>query len=474
MKKLGIILSVVLVLAAVLTVCAACQTKYDLSYAAWNLGTETAPSIERKMVKAFEDKYNVKIEIKEVGTGNNYEPSINGMIIRDEAPDVFMINNTNYVLKGQHGLDITELAAADADWANIPATLEQPAHYKNGIYAVPFAMNLQGYFINVDLLEDNGLIPKDGNYNWDWFKNAISTLKTAKLESGESVIGLNSEESVYQWYPSALNKNYDHFTWDGSQYHLDSPEFLAGMDEAKNIYNQHLSFESLDETTFKANFEGISGAVDLWNKGRLGIRWGETYEMPNMLEETKGAFEIKFIGIPYVGVSDQYPDARTENFVTVVPDYISIYKGTKNPDLAYQFAKWMTFSPEGITKRIELDKDSGTTNSLPVTTNVQTLEKYFNVFTAVDGVEQMYAKLSDSITECMKIVPGFTRVRYEEKTGYSVTDADGNSIPNANMGEFFDACRQGRFSYAEKASEVNALANKQYADAVKTYENKYN
>lgn len=472
MKKLGIVLSVILMLAAMLTVVAACKPHYDLSYAAWNLGTETAPTVERKMVEEFEKLHNVKIELKEVASGNAYEDSINGMIIRKEAPDVFMINNTNYVLNGQHGYDLTELTEGDEDWDNIPAALEQPAHYKSGIYAVPFAMHIQGYFINATLLEEKHLLPKNNVYDWDWLYNTVTTLKGQSTDSGESIIGLTNEESIYKWYPSAVNKNLDYFTWDGSQYHLDSDEFVAGMNLTKDIYNGHYSFESLESETRETDFEGVADAVDLWNKGRVAIRWGSTFEMPDMLEKNGGAFDIKFIGIPFV--KDAGENARTENFASLVPDYISVYKGTQNAELAYEFAKWMTFSPEGIAKRIELDSDKGVTNNMPVTTNAETLATYFDTFTAIPGIEEMYAKLDDAITECVKIVPGFNSVQYLASTGITVTDAAGATISNANMGQLFDACRQGRLSYGDYKGQVDELADKQYANAVKSYESKYN
>lgn len=473
MKKLGIILAVVIVLAASLAIFAACGQSYDLSYAAWNLGTEGAPSIERKMVEEFEKLHDVKIELKEVASGNAYEDSINAFIIRNEAPDVFMINNTNYVLSGQYGYDITELAAADADWDKIPSALEQSAHYKSGIYSIPFAMHMQGYFINTTLLEESGInLPKNDEYSWEWFYKVITDLKVAKNQAGDSVMGLSSEESIYKWYPSAVNSALDYFTWDGTEYHLDEAEFIEGMNLTRSIYEGGYSYESLDADTLEANFEGITGAVDLWNRGRLAIRWGSTYEMPDMIESNGGAFEIKFIGIPYVG--DAGDNARTENFVSLVPDYMSIYSGTKNPELAYEFAKWMSFDPAGIAKRIELDADSGVTNSIPLTTDEDTLENYFDTFTAVDGLLKMYDRLDKAITECVKIVPGFNSVQYLANTGITVTDATGATIASANMGQFFDACRQGRLTYSDYAGDADRIADQQYANAVKNYENKYN
>ena len=478
MKKLGIILAVVLLLAGVFTIVTACGTKYDLSYESWDLGTDITPTIERKMVQEFEKLHNVKIELKEASQGNAYESGITGQIARGDAPDVFKITNTNFVLSNTYALDVSTYANADEDWGNIPASLEEAVHFKSGIYAIPFSMHMAGYFVNVTLLKENGISfpAKDKEVTWEKLYEVIAALKNATNEAGDALLGLSQEESIIEWYPASANKNYGHFTWDGQNFHLDSEEFIAGIDVAKDIYTKRYSWDSLTETDYTTTFEGINdGYVELWNSGRLAVRWGYTYEMPDMMEHNPSDNEIRFIGIPTVADTTRFPNARTQNYANLIGDYVSIYKDTKNPELAYEFAKWMSFDPAGIAKRIELERADGkqVTNSIPLTSDEATLEKYFETFDAIEGVEKMFKRLDQATLEPTKVFPGYTKARWQANTGLTVPTADGSSIASANMGEFLVACRQGFYDYRGYASQANEKANAQYGETVSGYEGKY-
>lgn len=470
MKKLGIILSVVMLLAGVLTVATACKTKYDLSYASWDLGTETNPSVERKMVQEFEKLHKVKIELKDAPNNNAYESYIRGKIAQGDGADVFKINNTNFVLSEGYALDISEYTKADKDWANIPAAVEEAVHFKNGVYAIPFSMHMQGYFVNTTLLREQGIsFPKaNEEVTWNDLYDVIKALKGATNESGQALLGLSEEGSIIEWYPASADENLGYFTWDGSNYHLDHDAFNKGIEIAADIYKNHYSWESLTEEEYTGTFKSIEGYADLWNSSRLGVRWGQTYEMPDMIKKSGGLFDIRFIGIPTV------EGGRSQNYSNLIADYVSIYKNTQNADLAYEFAKWMSFDPAGIAKRIELDKAEGVTNAIPLTSDQDILEDYFDAFDAIDGVQKLHSRLANAIIEPTKVFPGYVNARWEVNTGITVTTAAGSTIQSANMGEFLVACRQGFLTYRSYAKQANDLANAQYDLAVAGYINKYN
>lgn len=469
MKKLAIVLTLVIVLAAAVTVFASCGEKYDLVYANWNLGTEAANNVERQMIKAFEEKNGVKIKLIDTATG--YDDGIKASIARGEAPDVFMISNLNFALANQYALDISQYAEADDDWNEIPKAVRDGASYKDGIYAIPFAMHMNGFFINVDLLRkyNNVELPQDGKYTYEWFKDSIA--KVTKDASGQAAVGLYSESTLFEWYPSSVNKDYGMFTWDGEKYHLDSEEFIAGIEETKAIRSGGWSFDGLKEDDRNERFEGLDG-LSAWNSGRIAFRYGVSYEAPDMLKQNGGDFEIRFIGIPFMQDSTA-ENKRTDNYSILVPDYTTVYKGTSNPELAFKLAKWMGYDPEGIAKRIEIaansgDAESKVPNTLPMTTDSEIIEKYFAIY-PVSGVEQMYDKLDDAVVEPTKIVPGYQGARWNASTGQSVTLADGTQVANANIGQLIDACWNGDRVYRQYAKSCNDTANQQYQNAVSRY-----
>lgn len=460
MKKTAILLALVIVLAATVAIFAACQEKYDLVYANWNFGTDAEPTVEREMVKAFEEANGVKIKLLSFPTG--YDDGIIGSIARDEAPDVFMTSNIPFVLSNQYGMDITEMIASDPDWNSIPEVLRQEVEFKGGTYFIPFQMHMLGVFVNVDLLKDEGIeLPKDGNYTYEWFKNAVTQI----TQHGDN-IGLNKEETVFEWYPAAANKNLGYFTWDGEKYNLNTEEFKQGMAETKYFRDNHLTFGGMTDA-MKAKFEGYKDDVDAWNKGKIAFRWGYTYEVPDMVKNS-GFPDIRFIGIPSLSGED----ARNLNFPTLVPDYVSIYKGTSNPELAYKFAKWMSFDPEGIAKRIELAKTGDTANTLPMTTDENIVEKFCDVY-PIDGIETMYARLASAVFEPVKTVPGYTDSRWLAQTGLQNVTVAGELISRAKMEDYLNACWNGDQSYPAHAEDCDRVANQQLQNALNGYKDKY-
>lgn len=458
-KKISLIIVAVLVATALVVTLSACTgEKYDLVYANWNLSTEAVNNIERQMVKAFEEKYKVKIKIEGNISQTAYDDSLNALAAKDALPDVYMLSTINYGLSNQFAMDISEYAKNDTDWSNIPAPIENAVHYKNGIYAIPFAMHMMGYFVNVDLLETYNLDEKlNEEFTYDNFFNIVQTISNNKADG---VLGLNREDSIIEWYPSSVNKDYGWYTWDGSAYHLDSPEFIAGMGNATTMYTSHMTYEGLTEEEKETYFSGIENAVGLWDQGSLAVRWGASYELPDMVEKND-TINIRFMGVP---------GGRTP----IVGDYLAISTTCKNPELAYKFAKWMSFGPDGIRERIS--RESKVTNTLPLTTDQTIIDEYFDKFEKVHpvmaSIKSMYDTLSNGIVESVKVVPGYTLARTNAPTNLQVT-IDGQTVPNIKIGELITHCWQGRLTYRDYAQAANTLANKQYELVIKKYENFY-
>lgn len=457
-KKLGIALAAVFAATGIAVMPACGEETYDLVYASWNLSTEAVNNVERQMIKEFEKRNNVKIKIEEAISLTGYDDSITALAAKNKLPDVYMLSNMNYGLKQRYVTDISDLIAADTsgDWDDIPKPIEEAVHYKSGIYGIPFAMHMMGYFANVSLLKEYNLDSYlNKEFTYDNFYQLVNTVSTSYKNKG--IMGLSHENTVFEWYPSSVNAEYGWFTWDGSEYHLDSQEFKDGIEKTAQLRTGGLTYDSLSEDDRNNFFEGVTGYVDLWNKGRLALRWGYSYEVPDMMKNSD--FDIKFLGVP---------GSRTP----VVGDYLAISNTCTNRELAYKFAKWMSFDPAGIRQRIALDKD--VTNTMPLTTDSQLIDEYFTKFDAVDGLQQAFDTLDNGIVECVKVVPGYNLSRWKALTGLSVTDETGSTIENCEVGKYLDLCWMGIQQYADHALEVNKLANNQYSKAIAQFDAFYN
>ena len=309
-----------------------------------------------------------------------------------------------------------------------------------------------GYFANVNLIEEKN---KDsyieGEFTYDKFYGLVSEMATFKTAG---IMGLSHENTVFEWYPASQNPDMGWFTWDGEKYSLDSDEFKDGMAKTLQLRKNGLTYDSLSEQDRKSYFEGVDGYVDLWDRGKLALRWGYSYEVPDMSNKVK---DIKFLGVP---------GGRTP----IVGDYLAIAKTSTNKELAYKFAKWMSFDPAGIEERINREKR--VTNTLPMTTDPVLIQKYFDKFTLVDGLQTAYENLDKGIVECVKVVPGYNQSRWKANTGLPFT-VNGEEIKNTEIGKYLDLCWTGEQVYEEHAKECNELANSSYIKAIQKFEQFY-
>lgn len=411
--------------------------KVVITYVNWNLGTEADNNIERQMIAAFEEANpNIDIQLDEAFDYTKYGDSLAAAAAAGNLPDVMMLPNIPFGLTNEWLLDISDLAASDQEWANIPVPIENGTHYGNGIYAIPAGMHLQGYFINKDLFQQANLPELEFSPSWDEFLNAVKTLSNPS----QDILGLSEAIQIPDWYPASVNPDLGWYTWDGEKYNLNDPAFIEGVNAAKQILQGKYTYDSLNDQEKAKYNAGWHGEV--WNAGKVAIRWEGTWATHDFRSLN---FESKFIGIP------------GGKFI-LIPDYMSISKSSKHPQEAYEFAKFMTFGKDGILKRMELNTD-GSYVSLPLTTDPEILEQYFAT-NDYEGLQEAYENIDNAIIEGVKFIPGVVRSRWEAPTGVKVGDKE-----NANIGDLVYNAVHGNVKIEDYAEQINKLANDEYKAA---------
>ena len=433
--------------------------KKTITYRSWDLGTETQNNEERRLVKAFEEKENVKVNIVEnPGSGDAYWDGIKASIYNKiDVADVMMVPNLDWPLASQYLRNIKSITDADPDFAKIPSSVRDACTVGNGVYSVPARMNLQGYFVNTTVVE------RDLNIDTERLSCRSEYAKVEEIinaaASVPGVVGLDSPTHFIDTMASVLDTTgtMGYYTWDGAQYHLDSEAFIRGVQKGREFFDAKKTLDAYDEADREAlGLDPETDAkVDAWNKGKLAIRYGYTYEIPNMLESNSLSNSYKFIGNP-------------GGKITIVGDYYGIYRDTQEPELAYKFAKWMSFGMDGFKKRMELYEPVGSVNSLPLMDDDTLIDEYFDKFGAsseMSGLEDAYSYIkTKSMVEGVKVVPGYLFARHNKKTGITIGETQ-----NIDMFNLLNSCIVGGQDITSYASQINVLANKTYSDWIKQY-----
>ena len=452
--------------------------KKTITYRSWDYGTAAQNNEERQLIKAFEEKENVIVKVVEnPGTTEYWTNVLSSVVDKVDLADVFMLTSVPDALKVDGLLlNIKNMTDADAEFAKVPASVKDACAFKSGVYAVPARMHMQGYFLNTKIIENNLNISCrniDANSSWSKLEEIIDKAYTV-----DGIIGLDKATQFPDLMPSMLDSTgqQGYFTWDGSAYHLDEEPFIQSVQKAQALFNAKKTLDAYtddEKTDMGIDISFEQGYVaDAWNKGKLAIRYGATYQIADMLQYNSSNYTYKFIG---------NPGGKT----SIVGDYFGIYSGTEEPELAYKFAKWMSFGMDGFKKKMDIyEANESIPNSLPMQDDEDLIADYFDRFgssTEVKGLQEAYDRLAEhSMVEAAKVVPNFFSSRQSAvlknvSYSYMIGDTECHEEDPTMFTLINDCCVHSVdiTNYTSDTFNINTIANNQYKGWMKTYGNKY-
>ena len=411
-----------------------------IRYANWNLGTEEENNIQRQMIKAYTDDHPwVTIEIVDMADPNGvgWEGVLTAYAAKGELPDVWMANDTPLYVKNGWLYDLTDTLNADPDYATVPQVLKDVMTYNGRIVAIPAGIFMMGYWANLDLFEAANLDAPYYGMSVDEFFDSVAAITNVDKQ----VLGLNDQWSIPGWYPRLQDPNLGWFSFDGTHMNYNSAAFKAAMTKGVEV-NPYTWYGITDAQ--KATFKTTEAWL-LFSEQEVAYNWDGSWSMGYM--EQNYPWNWDFIGFP--GGSQ-----------VLVFDPFGISKTTENFDVAYDFAKWMTFSVEGFQKKCELLAAMNSAPDLPISITPETLA-LFKTFLDKPGLNAALANLDQSPIESLaKVIPGYIEARWEGKPGIAIGD---NS--DVKIGEMFDFALYGHIKYEDYSAQLETYANNILDDA---------
>ncbi len=434
-----------------------------ITFASWDLGTEQANGLNRRMIIEFERAYSqYRVDIIPTGAGVDYTPSLKNLAAQEKLPDVFMIDSLPAALTNDWVADLTAIAAADEDWNDVPVPVEKATKFNDRVFAVPAGMHMAGFFVNDTVFDEANRNPLATNPAYTAFYNAVQALTKAG-----QVAGMNLEQSLLGWYAASQKSDFGYYTWDGAKYNLDSAEFAEGLSEMKKIRAASISYDSWSEEQKKAS--KAAGSYDLFRKKGMAAFYAYTYERNGLIYGDAGGTEVLFQGeLRFIGT----PGGRN----VIIPDLYGIAANTKDAQAAYTLAKWLSFSPAGINKRIDIDADRKFI-SLPLTKNQEVVNKYFEN-EPVKGMKEVFLTIDNGIVEPLKYLPGYESSRSIMATGLTYDYVEKGAAATrtlATIDQVYDDIWKNSASikWADIKDGINTKANNEYAKFTRSLNSKY-
>ena len=390
------------------------------------------------MVQAYMDANpNVTVEYVDMSAEGGWEAVLTTYAARGELPDVFMANALPLYVQNDWIADVTEFVQDDPDWADVPQILKDSVTIDDKVLGLPAGQFVMGYYVNKDLFEAANLDAPEYGVSVEDFEEAVTSLHDVQ----QKVLGLSHFEPVMGWYAHTQDPNLKWFSFDGEKMNYNSPAFKEAVATAVEL--QPYTWPGLTEeqiATFKSK-----GDWELFLNQEVGLHWEGGWAVPDYVANAE--FEWDFIGMPGGNQA-------------LVFDPMVISKTAANPQAAYDFAKWMSFSKEAYAAEVELAKEMETAPKMPVSLDDESLAMYLELFDK-PGIEAALNNLDNSLVESLsKIVPGYVNARFEGKPGIAI-----GQETDVNVGYIFANAHSGEYKYEDYSAQLEEFANQQLADA---------
>lgn len=436
MKSLTKVLALALLLGLLisLTIAPVSAQSVTIRYANWNLGTEEENNVQRQLVAAYVAAHpEVTIEFVDMSGDGRWDEKLTNFAARGELPDVWMADNTPYYIQNGWTADLTAMVADDADWANVPSVLQNAVTHGGKVLGLPVAQFVMGYFVNQDLYEAANLDAPAYGVSVEDFAAAVTDL--TDVEQG--VLGTNDIEPFMGWYPSTQDSSLGWFSFDGTHMNYNSEAFKSAVQMAIDMVPN--AWQGLSDEQ-KANFTAV-GPWELFLNQEAGLVWDGGWAVPAYTQNA--TFNWDFVGVPGGNQA-------------LVADIIVVSATSANPEAAYDFAKWMSFSAAGYMAEAEIAQAAGSVPTrMPVTVSPETIDLYMSFVGDKPGLRAALENLDGSLVESLtKIVPGYINARWEGKPGIDI----GENL-DVNLGFVFGNVASGQFQYADLAPQLEEFAN---------------
>jgi len=371
-----------------------------ITYANWNLGEHRDNALELRMIQSFMDEHpNIRVEIDQ-SVAHPWTESLSIAASQNRLPDVFMLEDISVKAANGWLRNITSYVWDDSDFFDLTPSVREAMRMGSFIYAVPFAQNIHGYFVNLDLLRELGVEPPSFGMSASSFVEAVR----AASDLSSNYVGLNQVFSIIEWYPSAVNSNLGFFAFDGFSFALNSPEMLEAVRIAAELYGYGSTYYGVPVDTRIYHFP--SGyAIGAFRDGQMAFLYGDSGLAEILIGHVP--FEWAFIGVP-----------GGRSIVTL--EALGISSTTSHPEEAYLLARWMGHGVEGNLRRLEYSREMGLMpNNLPVTQNRAVLEELWQIL-PVPGIVEVYASMDRALINGLRVMPGYMQARFTAPTGVNV------------------------------------------------------
>jgi multiple sugar transport system substrate-binding protein len=276
----------------------------------------------------------VKVELDNVGSGATYRQKLITQTAAGSPSDVFRTHIRDYEAWITQGIvapldERIKKEPKDAYFTRINPAIWDIAHFKGKVYGLPNAGMVPVIWVNKPLFQEAGLPPPpakwgDAAWTWDTYLQAATRL-TKRGADGHTQVGTALPEWKFQWWTFIYANGGEVLNKDRTELMLHTPQALEGLQVVADWRAKQRVATSAQENQ--------AGTFD-WKNGKLGMN-------PSDLGIAGTAtFDHDVSPVPMPAKAVGKPVVFWEH------TYWSLSTGTKVPDAAWAYLKWLG-GPDG-------------------------------------------------------------------------------------------------------------------------------
>lgn len=317
----------------------ACQAARDpntIQFSTW--GSPEEMDILRPLVQEFEASHpELKVEILHIP--DKYYQKLHALLAANLSPDVMFVNNIQFPMyaSNQAFLNLEPyLASSTALKAEqfYPKTLDG-FRWQNQLQGIPRDASNMVVYYNQDLFDQAGLAYPSANWT---MAEMIAKAKTLTVDNNQDGtperFGVSFQDYLLFWLPYVWSMGGDVFNSDRSQFTLNQPEALAGLQQHADLrFKEHVAPRSAEAGTLTMSEMFLQGKVAMIVNGRWAV--------PLYRQNIKFRWDIARFP---AGPAGSIVDADASGWV--------ISKTARSPDKAWQLVEFLASrkASEAFTK----------------------------------------------------------------------------------------------------------------------------
>ncbi len=352
-------------------------------------------------------------------------------VIMDDADELYYYVSQGWVYP------LTSFVQEDADFAYVPESLTSGYTYLQELYALPMQVHFNTVFINTDLLDALNLDLPELDWTTDDYKELLKAATTSQY-SGTEILW-----SVDEFFAGSMG-DYGYYGFDTGSMTFHMSESWV---DAVNLMVELRAYPGLEAWSLRntaADVEDSDYVAKFGNGDTSDTHMA--FKMGKVLTDPRGTWDANWLktDCQYNWVLWPWPSDTAENgegaSLPMHVDCSFVLSTAQDPQAAFEFVRYVTYSVEGNLERISAyeigDTDDYTLNNdyyFPATNHPQIEERWKALESVDEPINFMYDNMKSSFrADLSKIIPGWTQVNneYLSPRGNEVRDsiADAASV----------------------------------------------